>query len=339
MSGKIGFCCKWVSATGDSNEEALMNQSTTTITALSKLSYNKRVDKISGLLANNMDTLERLVQHVGELPEGRRLLRLTSDLLPCYTHEVATDVYLEPSIRELIETGFHTVGHLARSKGIRLTFHPGQYTVLNSVNEGTRVRAMAEFEYHIEMMRMMGFTGGWHPHGAAVNVHVGSRDGGTRNFIKTVKGLSDDARNLITVENDEISFGLSSLENVAEYVPVVFDIHHEWVHGQGSYVTPDDPRIEFVIDSWRGVQPLGHYSVSHETIMPHHDPNILPDFAALRAKGCSVRDIRAHSNMCWNVAANEWAISHLSWMDIEVEAKQKNLASEQLFNQLHSPTP
>jgi hypothetical protein len=33
----------------------------------------------------------------------------------------------------------------------------------------------------------------------------------------------------------------------------------------------------------------------------------------------------------WNSACNEWALSHWEWADIQVEAKGKNLASQQLF--------
>jgi hypothetical protein len=44
--------------------------------------------------------------------------------------------------------------------------------------------------------------------------------------------------------------------------------------------------------------------------------------------------LRAHSNFYPNKKINEWALSHLQWADIQTEAKAKNLASDQLIQQL-----
>lgn len=307
-----------------------MNPKTTTITSLGKLSDIQVMTKLLGLVSHNMDTLERLMTHISLLPEDQRMIRFGSDILPAYTHDVGNWVYREPTMRALMENGFSKIGAIARQYDVRLSFHPGQYCVLNSVNEGTYYRAIAEFEYHVEMMRMMGFATGWHPQGATINIHTGSRAGGISGLIKGLDGLSADGRNLITIENDEYSFGLTELEYLADHAAIVLDIHHEWIKSEGHYIQPNDPRIEYVKASWRGVRPLGHFSTSSPKVLVNADPEVLPCFTTQRAAKKSLRDLRAHSDFCWNVAANDWALSHLSWMDIEVEAKMKNLASDQL---------
>lgn len=330
--GKIGFCCKWMSPDGDKEAEALMNHKSTTIACLSRLNDKKIISKLLDLVTHNMEVTKNLVSWVATLPPHQRMLRLGSELLPGYTHEVANWAYQEPVIRAVMETKFAEIGDIARKEGVRLSFHPGQYCVLNSVSEITRLRAIEELEYHVEMMRLMGYTGGWHPHGASVNIHVGSKAGGVEGLIEGLNGLSQDARNLLTIENDEICYGLSDVEALAEHVALVLDIHHEWVFSAGNYIQPDDPRLQYVKDSWRGVRPLGHFSVTSETILVGHAEDKLPDFATIRGGGMTLRDIRGHSNGCWNQAANDWALSHSSWMDIEVEAKFKNVASQQLVN-------
>ena len=310
-----------------------MNPKTTTVTSLAKLPEARVMEKLLGLVSNNMNVLERLITHISLLPEDQRIIRFGSDILPAYTHEVANWVYSEPTMREVMETGFAAIGNIARTYDVRVSFHPGQFCVLNSVNEGTYYRAVAEFEYHVEMMRMMGLTTGWHPGGAAINIHTGSRAGGVHGLIKGLEGLSQDARNLITIENDEYSFGLTELEAIAPHAAITLDIHHEWIYSGGQYIQPDDPRIEYVKESWRGTRPLGHFSTSRPEVLKNASPDTLPDFDAQRASGSTLRDLRAHSDFCWNEASNAWAISHLSWMDIEVEAKMKNLASDQLHAQ------
>lgn len=318
-----------MSPTGDKATESLMNPKTTTITALSKLGKVDMMDRLLGIVDNNMNTLERMMTYIALKPENEKLIRFSSDILPAYTHEVAQWAYKESAMKEIMEAGFERIGDIARKNDVRLMFHPGQYCVLNSVHEGTYIRAVAEFEYHVDMMQMMGYSG-WHPNGCGINIHTGSREGGIHGLIKGLEGLSQAGRDLITIENDEFSFGLSDLEAIAEHAAIVLDVHHEWIFSEGNYIQPDDPRIEFVKDSWRGVRPVGHYSVSREDVLKDANPDVLPDFQALRAQGFTLRDLRAHSDFCWNNAANEWAVSHLSWMDIEVEAKMKNLAADQL---------
>lgn len=329
-SGRIGFCCNWLSPTRDAAAEGLMNIKTTTVTSLAKLPEARVMEKLLGLVSHNMNTLERLITFISLQPEEQRIIRFGSDILPAYTHEVANWVYHEPTMRAVMEAGFEKIGHIARTYDVRVSFHPGQFCVLNSVNEGTYHRAVAEFEYHVEMMRMMGLATGWHPGGASINIHTGSRAGGVMGLIKGLDGLSQEGRDLITIENDEYSFGLTELETVATHAAITLDIHHEWIYSGGHYIQPEDPRIEYVKESWRGVRPLGHFSVSRPEMLTDPLPDVLPDFNAQRAHGANLRDLRAHSDYAWNTAANAWAISHLSWMDIEVEAKMKNLASAQL---------
>ena len=310
-----------------------MNPKTTTVTSFSKLKPSAKVDKMTDLVHGNITSLQNVLTWISTLPDTQRMFRISSDILPLYSHECAKPVYDEVEIRNMIETGFSQIGEFARLHDIRLSMHPGQYCVLNSVNRESFVHAVDEFEYHSRLMEMMGYDTGWHPHGASINVHIGGKEGGIENFLKGVNTLSATAQNLITVENDEYSYGLDDLMAVSDKVAIVLDIHHEWIFSGGKYIQPDDARVEVVKDSWRGVRPLGHLSTSRENVLRNHDVSQLPKFDVLRDNGFNLRDLRGHSDDCWNTAVNEWAISHLSWMDIEVEAKNKNLASQTLYKQ------
>lgn len=332
---KVGFCCKWMSPEKDKAAEKKLNQVDTTITSLSKRSKAEVEQILLNKVTHNMDSLHLLVKEVASYPEGQRLLRLTSEILPAYTHPVANWVYHTPTMRSLIETGFARVGDLARSQGIRLGFHPDHFVQINTHSASTLAKSIDALEMHVEQMRMMGFTGGWHKHGAHINVHLGGKKAsGMTNFFKNWKKLSKDCQDLLTIENDEFSFGLHDVIHVAELCPIVCDIFHHWVNTKGTYIQPDDPLIvDYVIPSWRGTKPLGHFSQPREEHLPDHDVNVLPSYSELHSKVKKATVLRSHSDMCWNVAMNDWAITHLSWMDIEVEAKHKNLASEQLYKQ------
>ena len=51
----------------------------------------------------------------------------------------------------------------------------------------------------------------------------------------------------------------------------------------------------------------------------------------LLAEGYKKQKLRAHSDFMWNEANNKWALTHLEWADVMVEAKGKNLASFKLY--------
>ena len=111
---------------------------------------------------------------------------------------------------------------------------------------------------------------------------------------------------------------------------LVLDLHHHFIK-TGEYISSDDDRISYIVDSWRGVRPALHYSLSREDVLIDHDSKIRPNLAELLAIGHKKQKLRAHSDFMWNDECNEWALTHLEWADIQVEAKGKNLASQQLF--------
>jgi UV DNA damage repair endonuclease len=146
------------------------------------------------------------------------------------------------------------------------------------------------------------------------------------------KRLSPEARNCITIENEENSWGLDDCLSISDVVPIVLDIHHHWIR-EGEYISPTNNRVKRVVDSWRGVRPTCHYSVSREDILVDHVTDIMPNHSVLLEAGHKKQKLRAHSNFYWNTAVNEWALSFLNTHDIMCESKAKNLASFDLANQ------
>ena len=182
---------------------------------------------------------------------------------------------------------------------------------------------------------MLGYSG-WHPHGACINIHGGARSVGVDGLKTGLDQVPAGALGLLSIENDETSFGLDHLLEVSDRVAILVDFHHHWIFTRGEWLTPEDPRVEQLKASWRGVRPLAHVSVSRENVIPDHSPESLPDFPALAELGHKPGHLRGHSDMMWNRAVNDLMQRHLAWCDIEVEAKSKNLASRQLADHCRS---
>lgn len=332
---RIGYCCKFVSPDGDETRDREMNVRGLTMAYLGRQDPVAAFDKLSEIVRHNLEVVHRQIEEVTTRPALERLLRLSSDILPGYTHPTAKPYYADGDLQATVERSLAAAGERARAGGVRLSMHPAQHAILATVGKSLD-NAVQDIEYHAVVMQMLGYGGGWHPHGASVNVHGGQRALGAAGLREGLSRLSTAARNLVTVENDEVSFGIDDLLPVADEVAIVVDIHHHWIKSAGEYLQPDDPRIDRVRASWRGVRPLAHVSVSREPLLEGHDPDALPDFDALLAQGLKPKDLRGHSDMMWNRAVNDLVRRHLVWADFEVEAKLKNLASEQLADQVRA---
>jgi UV DNA damage repair endonuclease len=326
---RVGYCCKFISPEGDEARERALNVRGLTMAYLGRQDPAAAFTKLTEIVSHNLEAVRRQIDEVATRPPLERLLRISSDVLPGYTHPTAAPYYADRDLTALIERSLAEAGETARAAAVRLSMHPAQHAILATVGRSLD-NAVGDIEYHAQVMAMMGYAGGWHPHGASVNVHGGQRALGAEGVRAGLSRLSAAARDLVTVENDENSFGLDDLLAVAAEVAIVVDLHHHWIKSRGEYLQPDDPRIETVKESWRGVRPLAHVSVSREPLLDGHDPDRLPDFAELLAAGLKPTDLRGHSDMMWNRAMNDLVARHLAWADFEVEAKMKNLASEQL---------
>jgi UV DNA damage endonuclease len=78
-----------------------------------------------------------------------------------------------------------------------------------------------------------------------------------------------------------------------------------------------------------------HYSYSRDEHLPATDDTHtnMHDIVGLLEQGHKKQKLRAHSDYFPNEKANAWALSFWSQFDIQCEAKAKNLASKQLYNQ------
>jgi len=337
---RIGFACKWidhphqVDGIGKDDDAKQYNTGTTTISWLNKQSRDVAEQRLWDLMVGNIEATRKLVERVSTLDPSLRMFRISSDILPAYTHDDFADYWRKPDVVSYAETHFKRVGDIALDSSIRLSMHPGQFTVLASDNPGIVERSIAEFEYHADMARWMGYGKSFQDF--KINVHISGKQG-PEGIRRAYQRLSPEARNCITIENEENSWGLNDCLSISDLVPIVLDIHHHWIR-EGEYIDANDDRVKRVVDSWRGVRPTCHYSVSREDYLVEHDRTTAPVHAQLLLDGYKKQKLRAHSDFYWNTSTNEWALSFLNSHDIMCESKGKNLASFALYEQAKALT-
>jgi UV DNA damage repair endonuclease len=334
MIKRIGFACKWLNdpaECGGMKVNAVdrdLNGRSTTMRWLREHPAEAE-QRQWDIMNHNTTAAVKLIERVATLPAERRMVRLGSEMLQGYTEKDWQAWWQQADVQRHLERIFAPIGETARRLDVRLSFHPGQFCVLASENDNIVNRSIEEFEYHADMARWMGY--GTTFQDFKINVHISGKRG-PAGIKAALQRLSPEARNCITIENDEMSWGLDASLELADHVALVLDLHHHWIR-TGEYINSQDDRIKRVVDSWRGVRPVIHYSTSREDVVVGHTDTVKPDLNTLLAEGYKKQKLRAHSDFAWNQESNAWALTHWRWADIMVEAKGKNLASQQLYEQ------
>src|SRR6056300_764847 len=329
---RIGFACKYFHPDRSLKKKLLeeierpLNERSTTITWLNRQTREVAEQRLWDIMEHNVSSLNNLIEFVGGLPDELRMVRLGSGILPAYTEPSWSYYWQLPDVRRYLETNLARVGDKARARDIRLSMHPCQFTVLASDRPDVVNRSIEEFEYHTDVIRYLGY--GKQFQDFKCNVHISGRQG-PAGIISVLPKLSPEARNCITIENDEMSWGIDASLELADHVALVLDIHHHWVNS-GEYILPTDDRFSRIVDSWRGVRPVIHYSVSREDVLINFPQDSKPNMESLLETGYKKQKLRAHSDFMWNNAVNDWALEFWPYADIMVESKAKNLASEKL---------
>lgn len=318
MNYKIGSCCIWLTDTGETDAQFAFNSTTQ---SWLKRNPNLVEDRLWELASNNLHNLYAIVKHLSTLPEHLRMMRIGSEILPFYTVAEYKWFYDRSDVRISIESLLSKIGTLARQFDIRLSFHPGQYCVLGSDRSEVIDRSIEDIEYHAYLAAGMGYTK-WHDCGFKINVHANGKFG-IDGILAVLPRLSTTARNLISFENDEYSTGLDDILKLADHAAIVVDLHHDLIF-TGQYRSSTDPVFDKIVDSWRGIRPVLHYS--------QYKPEFIVDQNELILPAHSKAKLRSHSDRLSHLAGMFYVAEFLPNFDVQVEAKDKNLASHEFAN-------
>lgn len=223
------------------------------------------------------------------------------------------------------------VGAHAKRLGLRLSSHPGQYTVLNSENPETRRLAAIELEVQAELMDGMGLG----PE-CVVILHVGGAAGGIDaaldRFEEGFATLSEAAQSRLVIENDDRTFALVDVLRLSERIgrPVAWDILHHHCHDPERI--PDREALEMALATWpEGVLPKIHYSTP-KTALEEKRKKV-----GRRTETTLVLpQLRAHADMIDPIGFEHFVVETAAGLDFDImlEAKGKDLALLRLREQL-----
>lgn len=236
----IGYACLTVGVSGTKLRSCIKKNATPEI--------------LSTLIQSNLEALDNILDY--NIQNGIKLFRISSDIIPFGSHPVNTLKWWEKFNAQL-----EGLGKKALLNGIRLSMHPGQYTVLNSPDEGVVERAVEDLRYHARFLDVLGL-GKEHK----IILHIGGVYGdkpvAVKRFIEQYRLLDENIRQRLVIENDDRQYTISDVLSIgkSEDIPVVFDNLHHQVNADNTH-----SEIEWIAtcaNTWKqsdGNQKL-HYS-------------------------------------------------------------------------------
>jgi UV DNA damage endonuclease len=216
-------------------------------------------EKVRALVWENMFGLETIVRWNAE--RGIRLFRIGQGLIPFASHPAFPYDWPEEHGDDLRE-----LGALARSLGVRLSMHPGQFINPGSPNPETAGRSLDELRYAARVFDLMGNDD------AVVVLHLGGayddRPAAVARFVEALRPQEDILRYL-ALENDERIWTAGEIVGAARAlgIPAILDnLHHSLNPGGLSLAEA----LDLALPSWeaRGVRPKVHLSSQDPTKRP-----------------------------------------------------------------------
>ena len=241
---------------------------------------NATTERLRSLIAGNLAELERVVQFNHD--RGVSLYRASSEIIPFASHPINPLPWWEENAERL-----ERIAALIRSTNLRVTMHPGQFTVLNSPRAEVVRSAIEEVGWHVRLLDALGMDDS-----GKIVLHIGGTFGdkaaAMERFVNVVADLPEGYRRRIVIENDEHQYRIEDVLELSAKtgLPVIYDNLHDWIHtgrANGPALALPD-----VFATWKpsdGVPKL-HYSEQAEGGRPgaHSDflnPDRFAEFLAM----------------------------------------------------------
>lgn len=300
---RLGLCCLF-------KNEAIAFR-TTTVKALSTLTRDRQLIKLSEICLHNARSLQLALETAQRLGIGA--FRIMSPLFPRMTHPEAGYSLDQLPDREIIGKTIEASRTFALTQQIRLSLHPDQFVVLSSPHPAVVANSIKELESQARLAAAVGAD--------VINIHVGGAYGdkpsALQRFGNVFCNLPDSVRNLLTLENDDVSYTPNDLLPLCQQlsIPLVYDVHHHRCNPDGLSI---EQATELAEATWRTVRREQYCHIStpksgwgSSNPKPHADYIDPADFPE-----------------CWLGRD----------MTVDVEAKAKELAVVRLAGDLADPS-
>ncbi|MDY0277538.1 MAG: UV DNA damage repair endonuclease UvsE [Acholeplasma sp.] len=266
-------------------------------------------EKLKEIISYNLDSLENIIDY--NIKNNIKMFRISSDLIPFGSSPINK---LNWDI--IFQDKFKSIAKKIKKGNIRVSMHPGQYTVLNSPDKEIVNRAIDDLNYHGKILELLETD-----FSSKLILHIGGVYGdkviASNRFVENFSKLNDNIKKRLVIENDDRSFNIVDVLKISEQIniPVIFDnLHHE-INPPDIYKTDQEwinlCKLTFKIEDGRQKIHYSEQDVSKK--MGAHSKTINPDKFLIWYKAINREDI-----------------------DIMLEVKDKNISAIKISDCLNS---
>ncbi len=177
----------------------------------------KRLEKT---ISDNLSCLWEILHY--NLKHDILFFRITSGLIPFASHPANRYPW-----QKMFGKCFAQIGQFVRKNKIRLSLHPGHFTLINSPRTTIFKRSFVDLLYHSEILDLLQVD---QTH--KIQIHVGgiygNKENSLKRFVSRYLKLPQIIKKRLVLENDERLYSLKDcLEiNKATGIPIVLDVFH-----------------------------------------------------------------------------------------------------------------
>ncbi len=266
-------------------------------------------DKLKEVILFNLHSLENIIDY--NIKNNIKLFRISSDIIPFGSSPINNLEWWDIFEKELSD-----IGKKIRDNSIRVSMHPGQYSVLNSFKKEVVDNTIKDLEYHARFLESLKVD-----ESNKIILHVGGvyndKQEAKERFINNYNKLSFDIKKRLVIENDDRSFNIKDVLEISNITgaPVIYDNLHNFLNKS----TDEFSDYEWIMKcskTWKendGKQKI-HYSQQEEN----------------KKNGSHSKTIYASKFLDFMTSL------HNADIDIMLEVKDKNLSATKCINILNS---
>jgi UV DNA damage endonuclease len=169
--------------------------------------------------------------------------RITSDLIPFASHPICRFNW-----QKHFRARFKEIGKIIKTHLIRISMHPDQFVLINSLDEKIFKNSLRELIYHAEILDLMDLDTS-----EKIQLHVGGvygdKEESMKRFTDRYRMLDKTVKRRLVIENDDRNYNTNDCLQIsgATGIPVLFDLLHHEVNNSGDTV-----KIAFknIIKTW-----------------------------------------------------------------------------------------
>ena len=234
--------------------------------------------RVKQTVKNNLECLRRIFQF--NLEHKLFFFRISSDLVPFASHPINRFNW-----QKYFQEDFEEIGKFIAKNRIRISMHPDQFTLINSIKDEIFERSKNELKYHVQILDLMKLDAS-----AKVQIHVGGAYGDKKKsiarFVTRFNELDDSIIQRLVIENDDKLYDLNDCLkiNAQIQIPILFDVFHHKLNNSENLTTAES--FQLTARTWnekRDGVPMVDYSSQEPSGAPrqHSETIDIDDFDLL----------------------------------------------------------